>query len=324
MTSDTGTLFIVGVGRSGTSLLQSMLASNQNVEYLPETGYVRRFIFEQKLESCVENVGNDVEVDLLLNDDRLSRLGLDIEAMLRTSADMPGSIDVRLYEKIIESRGATAWVGDKDPKAVEMLPLIDALLPNVHVIFIYRDPRDVLASKMVASWSKGRNFLIHVFANAVQFRMGVEWGVETFGSRFHMLSYESLIDSPEDTLQQLCFDIGLPYSDKMLSFGAAAKSLVADDEKEWKKETFGPIKRDNQGKWPKLLSPIQIAVCEACCDSTIRFGNYSRSSSGSITKSQRLLADVFFAMPFRALEFIYMAYRRYTVLKLCKKLKKME
>ena len=43
-------IFIVGVGRSGTSLLQSMFASHPEVKFIPETAFIRRYVLNGELE----------------------------------------------------------------------------------------------------------------------------------------------------------------------------------------------------------------------------------------------------------------------------------
>ena len=56
-------LFIVGVGRSGTSLLQSMMAAHSKIVMMPETSFVRRYLVTSllsiKSKATTYNFGED-------------------------------------------------------------------------------------------------------------------------------------------------------------------------------------------------------------------------------------------------------------------------
>ena len=59
-------IFIVGVGRSGTSLLQSMLNTHSKMSFIPETHFLRKYVFkssvvvdEKNIDSIIETLNND-------------------------------------------------------------------------------------------------------------------------------------------------------------------------------------------------------------------------------------------------------------------------
>ena len=56
-------LLIVGVGRSGTSLLQSMLAAHSGIVMMPETSFIRRYLIRDlwsgKLDGNLEKLNDD-------------------------------------------------------------------------------------------------------------------------------------------------------------------------------------------------------------------------------------------------------------------------
>jgi len=120
-------LFIIGVGRSGTSLLQSMFAAHPNVGFLPESAFLRRYVYRGNLHSAYGLGGKKAVIKILEQDEKFARTGLN-----------------------------NLWIGDKDPRLVEFLPLVKTLFPDAHVIQVIRDPRDVLVSKKKAAWSKDK------------------------------------------------------------------------------------------------------------------------------------------------------------------------
>jgi len=66
-------IFIIGLGRSGTSLLQSILNAHSEIAFLPETHFLRKYVFPGKLKNK-----SDVEIKTILkNDEHYKRAGID-------------------------------------------------------------------------------------------------------------------------------------------------------------------------------------------------------------------------------------------------------
>ena len=65
-------IFVVGVGRSGTSLLQSMLDSHPEMKFLPENFYLRNHLFSNVHYSSFDDFKNT-----FFNDKRFKRFGTD-------------------------------------------------------------------------------------------------------------------------------------------------------------------------------------------------------------------------------------------------------
>ena len=272
------TVFILGVGRSGTSLIQSMLAAHPQISCLPETAFIRRMVFPGYLQSIFQKHGEMAASRALAQDEYFARTGLDASKVVAQAARRVGLLDAAVYREMLALYAVKdkEWVGDKDPRTVEFLPLLTSFFSDAHVIHVFRDPRDVLASKKKAAWSKKGHVWKHVFANRVQFNIGSKFGPKLFGTRYHEICYEELLAAPEKVLTGLCRELGLEYDDGMLSFGDAARKLVADSEKSWKKETFGPLLTDNQKKWKAQLIPKEIVLTELCCGEALARGGYEK------------------------------------------------
>jgi len=260
-------IFVVGVGRSGTSLVQSMLAAHSQVAFPPEMQFVRRYLGRGRLARAHARGGTAAVRVVLEADDRVGRLGLDLDRVLSRYAGGPFS-EADLYETLLtayaEMQGKPR-AGDKDPRCVEFLPLLARHWPGAHVVHVIRDPRDVLASKKKAAWSRHRSVLTHVFANRVQLRAGRRDGPRLYGPRYHEVVYEELLADPEAVLHDLTGRLGLPYEGRMLEFAEAAEALVSADELAWKRETLGPLLAANAGKWRLELSPWEADLAELTC-----------------------------------------------------------
>lgn len=272
-------LFVVGAGRSGTSLVQSMLAAHPHIAFLPETAFVRNYILRGKLQKLYRQKGKSLVVQTLDRDERFRRIGLEAEDLVAKSLLKDGCLDVNLYRRILFARQGSRreWVGDKDPRLIEFLPLLHCINPQVRIIHVFRDPRDVLLSKKKAAWSKNGHIWKHIFANRVQFAMGRRFGCKIFGKNYHEVCYEELISEPEKVLTGLCEAIGIRYHWRMLSdFGKVARELVSETEIEWKQETMGPLLKDNMQKWRTALKAKEIYLTELCCQEIINHADYTK------------------------------------------------
>lgn len=235
-------ILVVGVGRSGTSLLQSMLAAHSLVHAVPETSYLRRYVFANG------------RVKAPSGDDEL--LAFRVPSLI--AHEYQGRISRRElfshYVDVVSHGHKHALVVDKDPRLVEYLPLVFTAFSSVSVVHIYRDPRDVLVSKKNADWSKGRSLLSYLVASWVQLRDAEK--ASRAGSVISV-KYENLIVDPETELRRLSAEVGVPFDAGMLRHTDAAARLVQDAELGWKKETLNPVNAANTGKWAAELSPAE-------------------------------------------------------------------
>lgn len=269
-------VFVCGVGRSGTSLLQSMLNAHPDLCFPPETHFFRRHVMDAS--GAWDELAKERLVARLQDDEDFARAGLDARALLaeERSAQGPAGVFRALLEGVARRAGKTR-IGDKDPKNIDALPALAQEFPAGYVLHVIRDPRDVLVSRMKAAWSAHRPWYVHPLIYAEQLRRGREEGARLFGERYLELHYEELIAAPEATLQRVCDHVGMPFDPCMLQFGASAAQLVDPKEMSWKKETLGPLLAGNSGKWRKALTARQASYTEAVCAEAFDSLGYERS-----------------------------------------------
>jgi hypothetical protein len=287
-------IFIVGVGRSGTSLLQSMLASHPALSLPPETGFLRRYVAHGRLAAIARRLDADAVARTLAADSRFRRVGIDAGALVARTRARGDLTDANLYRAMLEmyaeSRG-TGRFGDKDPRAVEHLQDIASVYPDACVLHVIRDPRDVLVSKSRASWSRRRSWPLHVVANRAQLRIGRALGPRLFGDRYQEVVYEHLIEDPAAVLSALCAKLGLEFDARMLEYHAAARLLMSEEERGWKSETAGPLLSGNREKWRRELSAFRTVVTERACAEAMSAGRYAWSSA-ALRLHERMMAPI--------------------------------
>ncbi|MEO0423451.1 MAG: sulfotransferase [Pseudomonadota bacterium] len=275
-------LFVVGIGRSGTSLLQNMLAGHSAISFLPESSFLRRYAFSRAFDKGVGAGDLPAFAKTLADDVAFKRLGFSAEQVQEMLASPEGGRGAGFFRRAAYRFGpptqGAVYLGDKDPRLIEYLPSLKAAFPSAKVVHIYRDPRDVFLSKSRADWAKGRTAFAYAFAGRVQWELVRRTGEALFGENFYELAYERLIDSPDEEMSKLCRFLSLSLEPAMLHPSEGGGALVAKDELAWKKETLGPILAANTGKWRTGLAPSQIVLVERISRRLMRDVGYETSS----------------------------------------------
>jgi hypothetical protein len=161
-------IFIVGVGRSGTSLLQSMLDSHPEIKFLPENFFLRNHLFSKPQYSSVEDFKNS-----LLRDKRFKRLETTEKIITESyTENKPLLSNLNLYKNICNQyfNDIVKYYGDKDPRLIENIPNLVKSFNDSKIIHIFRDPRDVLLSKKKAEWSKKNSIWRNLLASKYQLK----------------------------------------------------------------------------------------------------------------------------------------------------------
>lgn len=271
---------VCGVGRSGTSLLQSMLAAHSELAMPPETHFFCSYLRNKRKRRAVQRAGRAAFASVIANDKHFHRAGIPVEILVKpgnlTTADFDPSSAYHHFLKFYAKRERKGRIGEKDPRLIDYLGELSRLFPSALIIHIVRDPRDVVASRMKARWSSGRPYWLHALVYRAQIALGREQGQKYFPRTYLEIRYEDLIESPAETLRTICKHIDLPFEASMLSFSRAAAKLAAPDEVEWKRETLGPLLKTNSGKWRAELTQRQAMVVEALCSEAMEDLGYAR------------------------------------------------
>ena len=292
---------IVGVGRSGTTLLMSMLNAHPQIVTPPEFYFVIEHIAKYPAATLEETASR------LAKDRRFARLGLTVDEVVAGFLEKRYLFsNIKLYQEILQiyaTRYQVKIIGDKAPKYIEYLPLIHRVFPNAKIIHLIRDPRDVYLSRTKADWSASRPDLLQFLAYRAQYDLGCRLGPKLFAGNYLEIHYEDLISSPKKELQKICWLLGIPFTDEMLNFSTVASDIVFPDEISWKKEVLGPLLNNNMNKWRKELTSEKVARIEVACSPTFSDGFYERSQRRCSVLGR--VADVIFNMCMAVLTRIY-------------------
>lgn len=214
-------IFIVGVGRSGTSLLQSMLNTHSKMSFIPETHFLRKYVFKSSVVVDEKNIDSIIET--LNNDDDFLRAKIPAIEIVEIGMEY-----VNIYNALLDvylKREGKEIIGDKDPRNIDFLTQLNTFYPEGKVIHMIRDPRDVVLSRTKADWSKGRSFYLHAYLYITQIQRGRRLGKEKYGCNYKEIFYEDLIGNPAKVLTELCAFLNLDFEVTMLDFSNCIAEL---------------------------------------------------------------------------------------------------
>jgi tetratricopeptide (TPR) repeat protein len=199
--SDPVPIFIVGLPRSGSTLIEQILASHSRVEGTREL---------PDLPHLIGTINNRLSEDLdypdvlqHLNDDNLFGLG-------------------RQYlESTKRYRRGKPCFTDKMPNNFIHVGLIKLILPNARVIDARRHPLDSCLGSFKQLFIKGQPFtydLDDLGEYYLQYRRLMDHWHEQLPGYVHEVQYEELVETPEAVIRDLLKYCGLPWESGCLRF----------------------------------------------------------------------------------------------------------
>lgn len=260
--------FIVGCGRSGTSLLQSMLSSNKSVAIPPETGFYSILYerYKKKLGELEAEESFDEAVDAALGFWRIASLELKKKEIIEAKDDAWGLSWESLLLSILSGYGkrtGATYLGEKSPHHVEYLPRIFTKLPGAKVIHIVRDPRAVYLSFTKVGAGFGRKYSADVCSQWLS-AVRAHWEALKRGAddQYKLVRYEDLIKSPEMVLLEVCTFLGIDYDIGMMEFYKESHNTYHLNQSDHMKNTKKPIFSDSIDKWKYELPAYQLKIIE--------------------------------------------------------------
>ncbi len=246
--------FIVGVQRSGTTLLSSLLDKHPDIDMEP-TSIGFRIVtcfnnFYDLLPHNLEHSRKEVMAWIIENDDkgRLAKI-IDYEH-LEEYATIRDLIEQSIAKKLA-TNGQLVW-GDKSPNLQHFAKDLMLLIPEAKFLHIVRDGRANAYSMSSRSYKNLR-------LSAQEWVDGNVYGMlnqEILGTeRYKILKYEDLLQEPEKELRGVCNFLEIEFVAEMMDLS----DDTLPEEKKYVKSFFDRSKID---KWKKQLSTAEIEKIE--------------------------------------------------------------
>jgi len=210
-------LLILGVRRSGTTLLRVMLDRHSQLAVPDETYFVPqladRHLRPVSAADFLDDVRRVVEWDIPLDK---------VRARLRDGMPVGAAIGA-VYAVYAEEQGKAGW-GDKTPMYMQNLRLLERLFPDAHYVHLIRDGRDAALSFLemprglvTETWMHPRSAADFACQWATEVPAARRLG-ERVGSRYLEVRYEDLVDDVTPVLRRICEFAGLEYEPGMVDY----------------------------------------------------------------------------------------------------------
>ena len=240
-------IFIVGLPRAGSTLIEQILASHSSVEGTHELGEIPRMVLDlQGRDPDLDNPRYPGVLAELAPEDFL-KLG---EKYLR---------DTCIY------RGSKPYFIDKMPNNFRHIGLLHLMLPNAKIIDARREPLACCFSNLKQLFATGQEFTYSIEDIARYYRSYLDvmqhWD-EVLPGRVLRIQHEDVVDDLEGNVRRILDFCGLPFEASCLEFYKTARSVRTASSEQVRR----PIFRDGLDQWTKYepwLGPLKEALGDA-------------------------------------------------------------
>ena len=251
-------LFVVGAPRSGTTLVQSLLASHSSATSFTESHFFSRSYVALPLLSSAVLVRDPrprLREFLAENDAENARLSGWLSesfsppergrARLAMRSRGAARGFVTLLDTLAAERERGLWI-EKTPMHLRYVPFLERLLkessgrPAVRFVHVIRRGVDVVASLHRASRQWERAYSLEECVK--RWNKDVALSLRRLGSPSDaFVYYEALTENPERTARRLFADVGLSFEEDVLERYARTSNALVTGSETWKAGVRGEI-----------------------------------------------------------------------------------
>ena len=237
-------IFILGMPRAGSTLIEQILASHSAIEGTMELPDIPALA----LGLGRETQGEGRHWVAALADAPPARLAEMGAAFLRRTA--------------VQRKTAKPFYIDKLPNNWRYVPLIRLILPNAKIIDARRHPLDCCWSNFRQHYAKGQAFSYDLAHMGAYYRDYVRLMAHIDAvqpGRIHRVIHEALLDDPEAEVRAMLNYLGLPFEDACMAFHTNARAVRTASSEQVRR----PINRDGVDQWRPYdawLDPLKTAL----------------------------------------------------------------
>jgi tetratricopeptide (TPR) repeat protein len=249
---DEDPIFILGLPRSGSTLIEQILASHSAVEGTQELPDIPRIVLEldRRRIDCGDAHGSDLTYPAVLGE-------LECEEFRALGERYLG--DTRAF------RGDKPFFIDKMPNNFRHIALIHLMLPNARIIDVRREPMACCFSNLKQLFASGQEFTYGVEDIARYYRTYLElmkhWD-EVLPGRILRVVYEDVVDDLEANVRRMLKFCGLEFERGCVEFYKTERNVATPSSEQVRQ----PIFREGLFQWRNYepwLSPLEAALGDA-------------------------------------------------------------
>ena len=240
-------IFILGLPRSGSTLLEQILASHSQVEGTQELADIQRIVLDLQ--------GRDPDLDNPRYPAVLAQM---------TQADFRQLGEKYLADTRVYRSGRPFFI-DKMPNNFRHIGLIHLMLPNARIIDARREPMACCFSNLKQLFAQGQEFTYSPDDIARYYRTYLElmrhWD-EALPGRVLRVCHEDVVADLEGSVRRMLDYCGLAFEPACLEFHKTERSVRTPSSEQVRQ----PIFRDGLDQWRNYepwLEPLEVALGDA-------------------------------------------------------------
>ena len=246
-------IFILGLPRAGSTLLEQILASHSDVEGTQELADIPRIVLA--LQERIPDLDNPRYPGVLAE--------MDAEDFLELGQKYLA--DTRVY------RTDKAFFIDKMPNNFRHIGLIHLMLPNARIIDARREPMACCFSNLKQLFANGQEFTYSIEDIARYYRTYLDlmrhWD-EVLPGRVLRVWHEDVVDDLEGSVRRILGFCGLEFEPSCVDFHKTARSVRTASSEQVRR----PIFREGLDQW-RNYEPWLLPLKDALGDALRRYRN---------------------------------------------------
>lgn len=229
-------IFVVGMPRAGSTLVEQILASHSQVEGTSELP----------------------DIPALAHRNR----GYPASALALSATDRTALGEEYLKRASVQRHSARPLFVDKLPNNWLFVPFIQLILPNAKIIDARRHPLGCCFSNFRQHFAHGQAFTYDLddlglyYSDYVRLMAHID---RVLPGKVHRVIYERVVDDTEHEVRALLDHVGLDYEPACLAFHATERAVRTASSEQVRQ----PIYRDATEEWrryEKFLDPLKAAL----------------------------------------------------------------
>lgn len=188
-------IFIVGMPRTGTTLLERIIGSHAGVRAAGEL--------------------NDFNHALSLDCDRFPEASVSAPAIEALSAADPGRVGATYLHRTLHKAGGNSYLLDKNPMNLVNAGFIGQALPHARILCLRRSPMDACFSNLKELFSNdsyGYSYALDELAGHYRrFAALSDLWQRVMPRQFMLVDYEALVSDPEQTARRVVEFCGMDF-----------------------------------------------------------------------------------------------------------------
>ena len=292
--------FIIGSGRSGTTLLFHILNNHKNCVGSPEFKHL--LLFYEKYHNITE-----VTPQLLKDVEHYGKIIKQADDMSDYYDSSNSQFNLTLGEKInyfelckkvyfifanhkTDTSKITTII-DKNPNYTLHVDKLAAILPDANFLCAIRDYRSYVLSNIESKGYNAKHLPIQYHALVWRFYNKLVLNIQRkYVKRVQILKYEDFVTNKEKSFEEICNFFGIEYYPECLNFQDTITPQKNGEQRHERIETkraalSKPINTDRLAAWKGVFTPFQLKIIEFWSGSTGEKFGYQCASKPNVFES---------------------------------------